>query len=230
MKLRIGLLVPACILPLIGALFYFVIFANAQSKVQLIYGLTKVFTLAWPLIALWVLGELNWPGVTSCFRWNTGAILLGLGLGGLICLGMLGLMQTPVGEMVYNSSEAMKAKVHSMGIVHYYWAFALVISVIHSLLEEYYWRWFVFDQLTKCTSEWSAHLIAGLAFSAHHLVVTSQYFSTLWAWLFGLAVGVGGIFWSMLYRRTGSILPIWFSHILVDLGIFWIGWQVMFNN
>ena len=68
-----------------------------------------------------------------------------------------------------------------------------------------------------------AHLIAGLAFASHHTVVLSQFFPMGWAVGFGLAVGLGGMFWSYLYRRQGTLLGCWISHMAADFAIMAIG-------
>jgi len=102
-------------------------------------------------------------------------------------------------------------------------------SLFHSLLEEYYWRWFVFRQLRRLVPLWPAVLISALGFMGHHVVVLGEFFrETPWlAWLFALAVAVGGVFWAWLYERTGSLFGPWLSHLLIDAGIFWIGYDLV---
>jgi membrane protease YdiL (CAAX protease family) len=41
------------------------------------------------------------------------------------------------------------------------------------------------------------------------------------------AVAVGGAFWAWLYERTGSIYSAWLSHLLIDAGIFWVGYELV---
>jgi membrane protease YdiL (CAAX protease family) len=64
---------------------------------------------------------------------------------------------------------------------------------------------------------------------AHHVVLLGVFFNqTLWlAWLLGSAVAVGGIFWAWLYERTGSLFGPWLSHLLIDAGIAWIGYDLV---
>ena len=114
-----------------------------------------------------------------------------------------------------------------MNILPYYWWFATFISVFHSLLEEYYWRWFVFGQLHQLVKPVTAHLLAGLAFAAHHVVILSQFFG--WGWGFGLGafVGIGGIIWSIMLIRQKSLIGIWVSHAIVDWGMMAIGYMLI---
>ena len=36
-----------------------------------------------------------------------------------------------------------------------------------------------------------------------------------------------GAFWAWLYNRTGSLLGPWLSHLVIDAGIFFIGYQLV---
>ena len=110
-----------------------------------------------------------------------------------------------------------------------YAVLAIFYSLFHSLLEEYYWRWFVFRQLRALVPLWPAIVVSAIAFMAHHVVILSEFFNEVpWlAWLFSSAVAVGGIFWAWLYERTGSLYSTWLSHLLIDAGIFWIGYDLV---
>ena len=102
-------------------------------------------------------------------------------------------------------------------------------SLFHSLLEEYYWRWFVFRQLRRLVPLWPAIVVSALGFMGHHVIVLSEFFKEApWlAWLFSSAVAVGGVFWAWLYERTGSLFGPWLSHLLIDAGIFWVGYDLV---
>jgi membrane protease YdiL (CAAX protease family) len=102
-------------------------------------------------------------------------------------------------------------------------------SLLHSMLEEYYWRWFVFSQLRRLVPLWPAVLISALGFMGHHVVVLGEFFEdAAWlGWLLALSVAAGGVFWAWLYERTGSLFGPWLSHLLIDAGIFWIGYELL---
>lgn len=72
-----------------------------------------------------------------------------------------------------------------------------------------------------------AHFVAAIGFTAHHVVVLNQFFPSGIAWLMGGGVAIGGLAWSLLYHRYGTFLGAWISHVIVDVGIFTIGWQLM---
>ncbi len=107
----------------------------------------------------------------------------------------------------------------------------LFYCAAHSGLEEYYWRWFVFGQLRRLIRLWPAVVISSLGFMAHHALLLGVFFRASWwaaAW-FSLAVAVGGAYWAWLYDRTRSLVGPWLSHALVDAGIFWVGYQLLYG-
>ena len=58
-----------------------------------------------------------------------------------------------------------------MGTPARYVALAAFLAVAHSLLEEYYWRWFVYGRLRRYVPMAVAMAVSGLAFMGHHVIV-----------------------------------------------------------
>jgi hypothetical protein len=111
-------------------------------------------------------------------------------------------------------------------------AMAVFIAVLHSLLEEYYWRWFVFGRLTRYVSLPWAMVLSSLAFMSHHVIVLSVYLpggERFWLGVmpFSLCVAAGGIVWCWLYHRSQSLLGPWLSHLLVDVTLMAIGYDML---
>jgi uncharacterized protein len=107
---------------------------------------------------------------------------------------------------------------------------AVFVVAAHSLLEEYYWRWFVFGGLRQFLALLPAMFLSSLAFMGHHVIVLYVYLpGRFWTAVlpFALAIAVGGAVWAWLYERNGSIWAPWLSHLLVDAGIFVIGWDLL---
>ena len=46
-------------------------------------------------------------------------------------------------------------------------------------------------------------------------------------YFFAICVAIGGMIWAWLYDRTGSLYGPWLSHLAVDAGIFFIGWDMV---
>lgn len=219
---------PAMVLPFVGALVYFVILGESRAA-KAAYGFTKLFTLAWPLIAVLAIYRERLPrfrlGDAKHWRALPLGAITGLAVAGLMLL----LMKTPIGAMTMGEAEQVRGKAQDMGILAHYWTFALFLSLIHSLLEEYYWRWFVYGRLRELTPGVWAHVLAGVAFGLHHVVITAQFFSLGWGLFFGAMVGVGGVIWSVMLARQGTLGGIWLSHVLIDLAAMAIGHKIIFG-
>jgi len=109
-------------------------------------------------------------------------------------------------------------------------AMALAISCGHSLLEEYYWRWFVFGRLRLHVPMWAAIVLSGIGFMLHHIVILGVFFpGNFWllALPFSVCVGVGGGVWAWIYERSGSLYAPWLSHCLIDGAIMGIGYAML---
>ncbi len=108
------------------------------------------------------------------------------------------------------------------------------ISILHSGLEEYYYRWFLFGRLRRALAFGPAALLAGIAFIGHHVIVLNAYVAPAYFWTMTLplclCVGVGGVIWSRIYERSGSIGGPWISHIVVDLALMGIGYDLVLRT
>ena len=219
-------LLPAMIIPALTALFYFV-WLKGSGAAQPAYGGAKLFILLWPLAAtVFILKRpVRWKlrPITTHLRAIPLGLFIGLGIAGI----MAALMATPLGSLVESATGSIEEKVVSLGIEEKFLFFAVCLSLFHSLLEEYYWRWFVYGNLRKLVSLPAAHAMAAAGFSLHHIVVTSQFFPLHWALLFSSAVGIGGFFWSWLYQRQGTLAGVWASHAVVDAALMTVAFILM---
>ncbi len=155
------------------------------------------------------------------------AIGLGLASGALMA-GSMFITYWVFSDVFTPYAPAMLAQLNKSGLSGYYWTFALGISLAHSLFEEYYWRWYMVRGLETRLSPLLATILGNFFFALHHYVILMQFFPMAIVLVLGSLVGIGGCIWSVLYKRTGSLLTTWISHILVDLAIFVIGYWLMF--
>lgn len=215
-------LVPALTVPLIGSLIYFV-WLPAHPVAKAVYGGTKLFTLVYPLCFLGWRETLRGKPQQNWGR----VIALGLLSGGVISLLGSLLMATPVGAMVWGGAGLVREKASALGFAQHYLLFALFISLFHSALEEFYWRGFVFGQLRNRLGAPISHGIAALAFSAHHLVVTLQFFPAPLAFFLAACVAIGGVIWTQVYQHQGTLVGCWLSHLCVDAFLMTVGYQLI---
>jgi membrane protease YdiL (CAAX protease family) len=200
-----------------------------EGTQQAVMAALKVAQFLLPAVwALVVLRErVEWQ------RLSTKGVAMGLAFGAAVVLAGWFVFQFVLADSpaFVAATDQIRAKVASFGIdsLAKYAALAAFYSLAHSLLEEYYWRWFVFGQLRRLTALWPAITISSLGFMAHHVLVLALYFGA-WSpltWLFSAAVAIGGAFWAWLYDRTGSLVGPWLSHAAIDAGIFFIGYQLV---
>ena len=220
----------ALVLPTFVTLAYFVWAAeSAAGAQQATYSIAKVIQFALPVVwVCWIQRDRLhlWP-------WNTQGLLLGIVFGLVVAIAMVALYHTWLksADFFIAGTNPMKEKISEIGLGQPWKFVALGVfySLCHSFLEEYYWRWFVFGQLKRLTRFWPAVIVSSLGFMAHHVLVVGTYFGyqSPITWLFSLAIAIGGGFWAWLYDRSGSLLGPWAGHLLVDVAIIVVGYDIV---
>jgi membrane protease YdiL (CAAX protease family) len=225
------ILAAAAIYPALFTWLYFITLAESPTALQqTVYVLGKLLQFALPAVwakAAW--GLAIWPSrawLAQFPRPNAtdlcGGLLSGAGCFAVIVLcyflwvkpwGMQAVAATPVSEKLAAFSIDTPGEFIALGSFY---------ALCHSLLEEYYWRWFVFGGLRAKWPFLPAVALASAAFTAHHLIILAAYLGWWhWAaWCGAAAVGVAGGLWAWLYQRHGSLYGPWLSHLLADAAIF----------
>ncbi len=219
----------AMVMPFLGALLYWVVLGDAAVVSRYTYAGIKIFALCWPVIAWAVLlrRSLPWHRVTD-WRAHLRGLPLGLLTGLVISAGIIGFRYLPAIRSTVDAGAAgIVEKTVQLGILEHYWAFAIFLSIFHSLLEEYYWRGFVYGTLRERLPRWSANLLAAAAFSSHHYIILWAFFEPWLAIVTGTGVFLGGVIWAAQYERQQSLAGVWLSHAIVDLAIMWLGWGIL---
>jgi membrane protease YdiL (CAAX protease family) len=203
---------------------------DASWLVRIAFGTGKVVQFGFPIVYV------------ACFERQRlqpalptrAGLGFGFVFGMLVALAMLALYfgglgssqafaQTP--RMVYRLVRDMHCATPGR-----YFLMAAFIAVPHSLLEEYYWRWFVFGGLRRYMPLGVAIALSALGFTAHHTVLLAEYFpDQFWTLAVPLSacVTIGGTVWAWIYDRTRSLYAPWLSHILVDVALMLIGWAML---
>jgi membrane protease YdiL (CAAX protease family) len=222
--------VVAMLLPTAVTWLYFIALAKAEPTVQkAAYAVGKSVQFGLPIVWIWLVRRQR-PRIAPPSSSGT-ALAAGFGLlvGAAMAALYFGLLQ-PAGIFV-EPAKAVREKVTAFGADSppAYLVLALFYSAIHSLLEEYYWRWFVFGQLRRGCQLPLAIGLSSAAFALHHVLVLAIYFgwSSPLTWLFSGGVAIGGAIWAWLYARTGSLYAPWLSHAVVDAAIFAIGYDLL---
>ena len=232
MKLPWPILLVALALPTIGAIGYFVLAAPDDPIFQVVYGGSKVVQFALPVAWLLIANRNRLKAVRFSVRGVGGGVAFGL----LTAIAILGLYGVALrgGPTFVGVADAVREKVNALGLDSptEYVGLAFFLSVIHSFLEEYYWRWFVHSGLRERLPQASAIALSSLAFAAHHIVVLDVYFpGRLWSATlpFTFGVAVGGAVWAWWYERTGSLAGPWVAHAGADIAITAIGYDLLYG-
>ncbi len=220
----------AVLFPTLLTWTYFVALAAYSPSVQqAVYGVGKCWQFGLPIV--WVLLVLQWRP-----RWQwpgSQGLGWGLGFGSFVLLAMMALYALwlkPSG-LLDGLQQQVIQKVRDTGLdtVGMYAATGVFYALAHSWLEEYYWRWFVCGQLQPRIGRGAAIVVSSLAFMAHHVILLATFFG--WdsplAYLFSLAVAIGGAMWAWLYVSSRSLLAPWLSHMMIDAAIFLIGYDLV---
>ena len=227
-------LVFALVYPTLLAWFYFVLLAGgggtANPAQRAVYGMGKALQFAFPLLFCWWFDAcLPRPGRPRFDR-----LLTGVAFGLAVVAGMFALYFGVLrGTRLFARTPGQVAhKLHEFGLTTpaAYLGLSAFIAVLHSFLEEYYWRWFVFGRLRRHLAFGPAAALSSLAFMAHHVIVLAVYLpGYFWEAVvpLSLCIAVGGAVWAWLYEQTRSIGAAWLSHLLVDAAIFAIGYDLL---
>lgn len=222
----------AVLLPTLVTILYFVVLAPLDERIQqAAYGVGKAIQFGFPLF--WVLVVCRERiKFKPPHAWG---LVAGFVFGLIVLLGMFALYYLwlkPAGFFV-EPAKAVDKKVGEMGLdsTALYAATALFYALVHSFLEEYYWRWFVFGRLERRIPFTIALAVSSLGFMLHHILLLWVYFgdNPLAIVLFSLAVALGGAAWAVLFHFTRSLSGPWLSHLLVDAGIFLLGYDLIRN-
>lgn len=216
--------------PTVLTLIYFKLLEPYPSAVQQGgYVIGKCLQFAFPVVWVFVVMRQR-----ASWQWlGKRGIGTGLVFGAAVLVAMFLLYHFWLKSTGYLAGleQQVTGKVCDMGLgrLWKYAAFGVFCSLAHSLLEEYYWRWFVFGQLRQSCTLAGAIVLSSLGFMAHHVVLLATFFG--WdsplAYLFSLAIAIGGAVWAWLYAWSRSLIGPWLSHVLVDIAIFLIGYDLV---
>lgn len=231
-KLHLAVLLFALLYPTALTWGYFVALSDLPTSLQqAVYGIGKVFQFSFPVVfVVYVLqARLRWG------RPNFRGIVVGLGFGLFVLAAMLLLYHwwLKSSEYFHVLQPQVVQKIEDLGIDSFgkYALVGLFYALMHSFLEEYYWRWFVFGQLRVHLNVPAAIAISSLGFMAHHVVLLTTFLgpNSILAYLMALGVAIGGAVWAWIYSRNGSLIAPWLSHAVVDAAIFLIGFDIWRN-
>ena len=207
----------------IGAIFLLLLFPGLAGKTVLI--ICQIWLLILPIIWLVKIEqksiEISPP---KRFDWIAGIIIGLLMFGIILAVYWLLLRQ-------WIDVDFVRAKLKQVGNLDrqaFVFGGAYFI-LINALIEEYFWRWFIYSRCEDLVSSKIAVFLSAVFFTLHH-TIGLIVFTNLRVTLVGtIAVFVAGVLWSEYYRRYRSIWGNYFSHAIADLALHIVAWQVFFE-
>lgn len=206
---------PVAVLQSIGAFVYFIVL-NGTIWAQPAYLIDKAVIVGF--LIFWIYRRPPLPkfklskSIKDC--------LIGL-LVGLVATAIIILVAWFNWETLLAIAPAINNRISNFSfLANYFAATAIIFSIFHSLFEEWYWRWFVGKGLELSFKPITALIFGNLAFTAHHVIILSQFFAWPLTIFFSSGVFLAGVIWSTLYSKTKNLTASWISHAMVDLIIF----------
>ena len=158
------------------------------------------------------------------FRKKGFAIALGLGIGiyGVI-LGAYLLVRN-----WFDFSGIAKSLSQNAGVTKDNFLFvSLYISFANSLLEEFFFRGFLFTNLKRLRSRSFAYGFSALLFSVYHVAMMIGWFSPVLFILVMVGLMAGGMIFNWLNERLDTIYCSWLTHMFANFAINTIGFMLM---
>ena len=214
------LFVPAFSIGVVMSLFIAPgIIGNSIFTAMKVWGV--VFPLAWTV-------KYNFQALRlPKFTWQK--VRVGL-IWGVLMFGAIITAYFLIGQQTIDLT-AVRAKAIEVGIINpsLYLAGCVYWSFINSFIEECTWRGFVVSRCKVLVPNAIAVILAALFFTIHHSIALYGYTHSWSIVLLGsLGVFIAGIVWVWCYDNYQSIVPGYISHILADLAIAIVGYQLLF--
>ena len=156
------------------------------------------------------------------FRGDRRALRLALGLGLAVLAAILG------GYFIlgrfFDLTAITGALTANVGVTGDNFLFvALYISLVNSLLEEFFFRGFLFLGLLDGAPRHLAHGFSAGLFALYHIAMMLGWGSPALILLILAALFVGGLIFNRLNENSRCIYPSWFVHLCANLAINTIG-------
>ncbi|WP_050182848.1 CPBP family intramembrane glutamic endopeptidase [Domibacillus robiginosus] len=154
------------------------------------------------------------------------AVILGLGSGLLFFLFIFGGLKwlhtylLNIGELRTLLMEWGFSGPGEIGLV-------LVLLLANPILEELYWRGYVYEKLRANGKAIYTILITASFYTLYHLLSVIPIFQGGSSVAAILPVLIAGLFWGYTREKTGSIVAAMIGHILGDLGIVTSYWFII---
>ena len=164
--------------------------------------------------------------IKSFLKFSKKSIRVALGLGILIYLIIIGSYYVlnnyfDFGNIVSSLNETLKINKSNFIFV------ALYISFVNSLLEEFFFRGFIFTNFKTKFSRKYTYILSSLLFSLYHISIMNNWFN-VWLIMFALiGLFIGGLIFNYFNEKENNIYVSWLIHMFANFGINTIGFILL---
>ena len=116
----------------------------------------------------------------------------------------------------------MLDKKASVGKDNFIWV-ALYISLVNSLLEEFFFRGFMFLNLKRISGRKFAYLVSAFAFSVYHVAIMGSWFNPIIFMVAMTGLFVGALIFNYINEKDENIYNSWMVHMMANLSINTVG-------
>ena len=117
-------------------------------------------------------------------------------------------------EILYKSGDITKKN---------FFYVAVYISFLNSLLEEFFFRGFLFLSVNKMGLRIPAYFLSALGFSLYHIGIMVDWFNIMIFLLAIIALFIGGLIFNYLNEDNKNIYNSWLVHVFANLALNTIG-------
>ena len=164
--------------------------------------------------------------VKELFRFRRKGFLTALGLG----VGIYGLILGGYFLLrgVFDFSRVAGSLTENAGVTkENFLLVSLYISFVNSLLEEYFFRGFVFRNMKRLSRGSVAYISSALLFAAYHIAMMIGWFGFGLNALILLGLAVGGLIFNWLNEKLSCIYASWLTHMFANFAINTIGFLLL---
>lgn len=149
------------------------------------------------------------------------SVIIGIAVFLIIIIAYIVLKQYIDVNLLVDEFES-KYKINKNNIIYY----GLYLAFINSLLEEFFFRGFIFLNLKKLKLKKLAYFISSAAFAIYHIANFQNWFSIELFLFVTIGLFIGGYIFNYLDDKQNTFLNSWFVHICADLAIVIIGFRI----
>lgn len=103
----------------------------------------------------------------------------------------------------------------------------LILLVANPILEEIYWRGYIYEKLrTEGTAKYAILMTASF-YTLYHLLSVIPIFESFYGIIAAVPVFIAGMFWGYVREKTGTITAAIIGHVLSDTGIICVYWFII---